>query len=90
MAFFNLTELGAHDPVKFCIDNKEDRLNSSINGEHAHADADGKTTRNSATPASVTNNSQAQGSYVKYTSMLKKHQRSPKGNEKYKAKHCSG
>ena len=58
MAFFNLTELGATDPVKSSID---------------------KNLKDETKSASTCHNSQAEGSHVKYTRMLQKHQRSPKG-----------
>ena len=82
MSFFNLTELGDDNPVKSSV---EKRLDLGI-GKDAVGGNETKTTqvpsRAPSRPRDSTTsypNSQASGSYVKYTTMRQKHQRAPDG-----------
>lgn len=74
MSFFNLTELGAGDPVKSSVSQKQHPSTRNATG------AGTTTSHISPSSDSICPNSQAKGSYVKYTTMLQKHQRSPEGS----------
>ena len=70
MAFFNLTQLGVQDPIKAALKEEE------------KADVKVKKSRSGPTVSTLADNngnqkypSEAQGSYVKYTERLTKHQR---------------
>ena len=82
MSFFNLTELGADNPVRSSV---EKRLNSGIEKDVVGGNETKTTQVPSRAPLrpkdSTTSspNSQANGSYVKYTTMRQKHQRAPDG-----------
>ncbi|XP_066919072.1 sperm microtubule inner protein 11-like [Clytia hemisphaerica] len=82
MSFFNLTKLGVQDPIKSSLKEcKEDHHKESKKDDEAKSPQ-----KNCSTPESLLNkndttqivaqsNSEAQGSYVKYTERLTKHQR---------------
>ena len=70
MSFFNLTQLGVEDTIKASV-------KSAPNTSTA---TDGtRTSQSSRFGDTVLPNSEANGSYEKYTAMLQKHQRSPNG-----------
>lgn len=75
MSFFNLTELGADNPVKSSV---EKRLHSGIEKD-AVGGNEKQTTQVPSGDSTSYPNSQANGSYVKYTTMRQKHQRAPNG-----------
>jgi len=88
MAFFNLTHLGVQDPIKSSL--KEDKENdykvSKNEQQQQHQNYEQKPQNNetaevttSKCSSSVNRNTEAQGSYVKYTERLTRHQRTQNG-----------
>ena len=92
MAFFNLTHLGVQDPIKSSLkeckenDNK-DKVSECVSEQQKHHYCEQKpqnsntvevtTTRGNSSP--INRNTEAQGSYVKYTERLTRHQRTENG-----------
>lgn len=74
MSFFNLTQLGAEDAIRASVQSAPNTSKTS----------DGtRTSQSSRFGDTVLPNSEANGSYEKYTAMLQKHQRSPNGKNTY-------
>ena len=85
MAFFNLTHLGPQDPFKTASQIKTENENSVSVADGASADS-ANTCTSSQLPSHYNtmyapdpNHSWHKGSHLKYTEMLKKHQKSPEG-----------
>ena len=68
MSFFNLTQLGYQDPIAVS-------MNTDVLKEPARKDGDSKVSKVSWTEPKTRGYSVADGSYVKYTQRLHKHQR---------------
>lgn len=68
MAFFNLTQLGVEDSIKASV--QSPKVGTSCNGRQSDVSRFTET---------KLPNSEANGSYEKYTTMLQKHQRLPNG-----------
>ena len=71
MSFFNLTQLGAQDTIKSSVQ-PAPNTSAASNGTRTSVES-------SRFGDSVLPNSEASGSYQKYTAMLQKHQRSLNG-----------
>ena len=69
MAFFNLTKLGVQDPIRAAVRKDEDAQKSPGGSESTAATSSTRTVQ-------PKHSTEAQGSYVKYTERLTKHQRS--------------
>ena len=70
MAFFNLTKLGVQDPIKSAL-REEDKCPHSTRSEEEPSSVIAGTSTNNG----LKHSTEAQGSYVKYTERLTKHQR---------------
>ena len=70
MAFFNLTKLGVQDPIKSALCAEENAQTSKSKEDESGSPPSATTTKGSK------HSTEAQGSYVKYTERLTKHQRS--------------
>ena len=92
MPFFNLTRLGVQDPIKSSLKETESngsdvlkpqqKQNSRNGADRAQSTCSSSSSILKDAPCGIKpekSNSEAQGSYVKYTERLTKHQRTENG-----------